>query len=65
MISASVDDVTDVVGIGIAIVMVALFAAVDMLPSGTVIRRLSGYTAGALFAILIALVAYRFAVLAG
>lgn len=64
MIAASLDQVTDVVGVTLAIAMVVLFAAVDLLPSGSLGRRLSGLAAGSLFTVLVVVVGYRFAVLA-
>lgn len=63
-LAASLDEVTDVVGIVLAVAMVVLFAAVDLLPPGSLGRRVSGLAAGSLFTVLIVVVGYRFAVLA-
>jgi tetrahydromethanopterin S-methyltransferase subunit F len=64
VIAASFEQVTDVIGVALALVMVALFAAVDLLPEGRLARRVSGLAAGSVFTVLMVVVAYRFSVLA-
>lgn len=64
MIAASLEHVTDAVGVALTIVLVVLFAVVDLVPAGHVGRRVGAVAAGSAFTALIALVAYRFVVLA-
>lgn len=64
MIGASTEQVTDVVGIALVVVMVGLFAAVDLLPEGRLARRVTGMAAGTVFVVLMGIIAFRFAVLA-
>lgn len=64
MTALSFEETTDLVGVVLAIVMVALFAAVDLLPVGHSARRISGIAAGSALTLLVAVVAYRFAVMA-
>jgi uncharacterized membrane protein YccF (DUF307 family) len=64
LIVTSFNQATDVIGVTLAIAMVVMFAAVDLLPVGHPVRRVSGFAAGSAFTALMVLVGYRFAVMA-